>query len=309
LRSCTLNLIVLAQGADEGASISAALTRLGAAHPIRALIIVPDPDAPQDGMRSWLKIACGGKDSAGTLCSVEVLLAGAPENVEQTLSAVRALLAPDLPVVLWWRGGPPLRDRLYVDLAAYAAKIIVDSARFGDGESALDTLRRVIECNGRRAAVADFNWQRTRAWRLAIAACFDHAQALSLLAQLDRCAIDFAVAAPSSAPPSAQALLLRGWLVSRAAQFEGKVALRGQPDSKALCGSLLSVTLYSRRTGARVAATWQGRGEDIAVETAAAQGAPVRRQLLRNKPADETDLLHDSIDVLSANPLLEAALV
>ncbi|MBC5823888.1 MAG: glucose-6-phosphate dehydrogenase assembly protein OpcA [Candidatus Eremiobacteraeota bacterium] len=307
LRSCTLNVVTLVPDARQAGTASSAIGSLAAVHPIRAITVVEDAEAPEEAVRAWVGVD-GSKGSADHACGAEIMLRAHPDSGPRALSAVRGLLAADLPVALWWRGGPPLRAPLFASMAAFADKIIVDSVRFGDGEAGLDTLRRLIEYDGRRAAIGDLNWERIAAWRLSIAACFDHADVLALLPELDRCTIEFATNSVRTTPASARALLLAGWLTDRVPRLARRIRLNARRDEHPLTGSILRVVLSSSNSGCEVAVSWAGSAEDMSAAARGPAGQEVRSWKFSRDTQSEAELLHRCVDELARDPLLEAAL-
>ena len=85
------------------------------------------------------------------------------------------LRVPDLPVVLWCRGTRALTTSAlepgsFEALFPLADKIIFDSSKVADADSALQYLRRLRK-SGRR--VADLHWTRLTGWREVLAHLFD----------------------------------------------------------------------------------------------------------------------------------------
>jgi glucose-6-phosphate dehydrogenase assembly protein OpcA len=77
---------------------------------------------------------------------------------------------PDLPVVLWCRGSAVSETNGYHHLYPLADKIIFDTQKSPDADSALRSLRR-LHAYGMR--VADLHWTRLGGWREVLAHLFD----------------------------------------------------------------------------------------------------------------------------------------
>jgi len=308
MRSCTMNLLTLVPDPAQSVDASAVIARLAASHPIRAITIVQDNESPDDAVRAWVGIDCAAGPPGAANCGAEIMLRAHPDSGERVVSAVRGLLAADLPVIVWWRGGPPLRAPLFRSIGGFADKIIVDSVRFGDGEAGLDTLRRLIEYVNRATAIADLNWARVAPWRLTLAACFDHADVLALLPQLDRCSVEFAASPLRTTPPSARALLLGGWIVSRLPRLAGRIRLIPKPDPGRQSGLVLGIAFSSSRSRAQLGLRWAQAGADMSAVALDAAGNEVRRWNAQREAPGEAELLHDCIDQAGSDPLLEAAL-
>jgi glucose-6-phosphate dehydrogenase assembly protein OpcA len=308
-RACSLNLIVFIENAADAQAVSQLLDRIAGAHPIRVIEVMLDPKTPETDVRAWIDLECGEEVAGSLLCSEQIKLVASPDSSARLVSAVTALLSPDLPVALWWRGGSPFLSRSFKGLVPLADKIVVDSKRFGDGPAALDTLHRLNGLRGGRMALSDMNWHRIATWRTTLAACFDDPVVLTMLPEFDRSEIEFSLGPKAAdAPPSARSLLLAGWIVSRLPAIAGHGDIRGSQSDWATPGSIVGLRLRSSASRAAVAISWQSIGEGISATAFDRGGAPLRRWRFSPDPEGEADLLARCIDSVSADPLLDTAL-
>jgi glucose-6-phosphate dehydrogenase assembly protein OpcA len=303
-RTCSLNLIVYCEDVDDAAAVAATVDHIARAHPIRSVTLLLDPRADAVSVRAWVKAECAESAPDQALCSEEIVLATNPDGAPRLASAVQSVLSPDLPVVLWWRGGSPFLVRLFKGLAPLVDKIVVDSILFGDGPAALDTLQR-LDAAG--ISLADMNWERTASWRTTLAACFDDAAVLELLRDLNRCEIVFSLGEASSNVPSARSLLLAGWLVSRLPSIAGHGDVRGR-SSWASPGAIVELKLTSTKNRAAVSIAWESRSSGIEAAAFDRSGARIRDWRFSPDPEDEDELLHRCVDSLARDLLLHAAL-
>jgi glucose-6-phosphate dehydrogenase assembly protein OpcA len=306
-RAHALNLIACVDDAGAGRAVSDIVGRLAATHPLRVITIVRDDGMPEDALRSWIGAGCAEQPDA-QICSEEIFIAASAQSAEAAASAVEGLLSGDMPVYLWWRGGPPSGNQLFARLVQDADKIIVDSMRFGDNAAALDTLRRIVERHGGNSAIADFNWHRIAPWRATIAACFDDAGVLALLPEFDRCAIEFLSTSPASASPSARALLLSNWMTSRQPPLRGCVRivpLQGEDNN---VGRLESVRFGALRSQAALELERIASPLGVVASARGADGSDVRRSAFPAETLSEAELLHRCIVSALRDPMLEVAL-
>jgi glucose-6-phosphate dehydrogenase assembly protein OpcA len=112
-------------------------------------------------------------------------------------SVVMPLLAPDVPVVVWWHSEPPERIA-YDPLGVVGERRITDAAQAKDPIAAL---RRRAEDYA--PGDTDLAWSRITPWRTLVAGAFDTIESPVVSAK---------VIAPASDPTAA---LMRGWLCSR----------------------------------------------------------------------------------------------
>jgi glucose-6-phosphate dehydrogenase assembly protein OpcA len=112
-------------------------------------------------------------------------------------SVAMPLLAPDVPVVTWWRCGPPERIA-YDPLGVVAERRITDTTQADDPIAALR-----VRAEDFAPGDTDLAWTRITPWRSLVAGIFDATQAT---------ATGVTISAPERDPSAA---LLSGWLTAR----------------------------------------------------------------------------------------------
>jgi len=170
---------------------------LGEFYPSRTILLLPRPD-DADGLDARVSTQCFPLGGGNSVCTelVELTLRGS--RAEAPASVVVALLLPDLPAFLRWRGMPMFGDPVFERLAGLVDRLVVDSREWGDGlHGAYGSLAQHF---GEHLAVSDIVWARTLPWREAIA------QAWPGIAEANELDVS---------GPEADALLLAGWLRSR----------------------------------------------------------------------------------------------
>jgi Glucose-6-phosphate dehydrogenase subunit N-terminal domain/Glucose-6-phosphate dehydrogenase subunit C-terminal domain len=197
------------------------LAGLAEGHPSRTILLVPEPDAPEDRLDAtvWLEQFETGDEEAQIATEViELHLRGA--RALAPASIVEPLLIFDLPVFLRWRGLPPFAGAEFDQLIEVTDRLIVDSTEWPGLPEPYAELAGFFE----RAAVSDIAWARTSRWRAHLASFWPG------IAKVETIRVR---------ATAAQAHLLRGWLSSRlrhpvalehepAERLEG-VALDGEP--------------------------------------------------------------------------------
>jgi glucose-6-phosphate dehydrogenase assembly protein OpcA len=272
-----------------------AVTIAAAEHPCRLLVVIRDPregraDAPS---RLDAEIIVGGR--LGPCEAVVLRMSG--RLALHAESVVAPLLAPDVPVVTWWRGEPPSRIA-YDPLGVVAERRITDTAQCPDPIAAL----------AQRAADyapgdTDLAWTRATPWRTMIAGVFDTLEAPTTSAEL------------GAAPDDPTAALLGGWLCSRLGLAPTRLApehgtgLRsvriGAADGMEFALTRQNGTAILHRTGFddRVLPLVPRRlGDELAEELrrldadqpyAAALGAATGHAELHRRPATRVHIWHD----------------
>jgi glucose-6-phosphate dehydrogenase assembly protein OpcA len=307
-RSASLNLITYTDELAAGPIVSTIVAELAATHPIRAIAVIEEDQAPDDAVASFIQSSAILARNGRPTCSEEVFLHANAGSSERTASAVYGLLIADLPVYLWWRGPSPYGSALFRLIAPFADKLIVDSQRFGDTGAALDTLRRMAEHRRGHVAVSDLNWKRVEPWRETIAACFDDPATGGLLTEMDRCEITFAAAGLAAPPPSARAALLAGWLSNRVPRLRHRTRLTGETLADGGAGRIEAITLSSSQTKAGLTLRRVASPLGIAARVSAVSGAELRHWTFPAVTLSEGQLLHMCLDDPTRDPIFEAAL-
>ena len=163
-------------------------------HPSRTLLLVPHPEQ-EDGLDATVSIRCfpvGDRAICGEV--VELFLRG--NRAAAPASIVLPLLISDLPVFCRWRGQPPFGATELAQLVGIADRLIVDSTEWPDLPAAYAKLAELFD----HVAVSDIAWDRTERWRGLLASLWPD------IAGVKRVRVQ---------GTTAQAHLLRGWLVSR----------------------------------------------------------------------------------------------
>ena len=174
-----------------------ALEGLAERHPSRTVLLVPEPDAEEDGIDAAVSLECYPLLAADRkVCSevIELHLRGARALVPASI--VMPLLVPGLPVFLRWRGQPPFGEEPFPQLVELADRLIVDSTEWPDLPDAYAELAGVFE----DTAVSDIAWARTSRWRRQLASLWPG------IATVERIKVT---------GTAAQAHLLAGWLRAR----------------------------------------------------------------------------------------------
>lgn len=322
--ACVMTLIVSVDEEGDHRCAFDIVDQLAGKYPIR-VITVGHSDKERDAVLAWVNTECEGEGSAA-ICSEEIVLQGGADSNDRIVSAVRGLLISDLPVMLWWRAGVPGGSRLWRGLHSMCDRVIVDSHRFtferngadgksgeragrvSHGPSALEALRELVKAGGARVSVRDLNWQRTSPWRAAIATCFDDRDALSLLADMDRCSITFAGARDEELP-STRALLMAGWLANRLPRLAAQTTIApGKRWTSADSGRVVAITLSASASKASLVLARQSSPTGILAQANDRNGKGLRRWNFGAATMTEAELLDGCLETLGRDPLFESSL-
>ena len=168
-------------------------------------VIIIDVDPGQSGeMDAWVTTYCRSVNRH-QICGEMITLTISPGHHEDVHSTVISLLAPDLPVYLWWGGLPDPADHLFSHLAPAADRLLVDSDTFEDGGAGLARLAALQQTH----RIGDLAWARLSPWRQLLAQLWDVRELAGSLAQIRELNIEHLQAGRKN---SGRARLLWGWL-------------------------------------------------------------------------------------------------
>jgi glucose-6-phosphate dehydrogenase assembly protein OpcA len=208
-RAALANLVVPLD-ASGLAALSPVLVEVTRRHPSRLFLIETGATREPDLLRSRVTALCHLRPIGGAVCSEQIILQPGPGAEPLTPSAVRSLLVGELPIVLLEIGAAepdPWREELWrgADLC------LADSALGGDPEAAEPLWERIAEDDTGR--IHDLAWARLTPWREILAELFDEPALRPALETLTQ--VEVSHGGESEGTPTAQALLLAGWLADR----------------------------------------------------------------------------------------------
>jgi glucose-6-phosphate dehydrogenase assembly protein OpcA len=212
IRACTFNLVMITSEDDAETKAGDVLDEVVAHHPARAILAIYRP-GKERRLDAWVSARCHLQGANKQICSEQITVLSEGCKPQELTSVVIPLLLPDLPVFLWWKE-PTMQAELLTPLKNVARRLIVDSARTPFDVSFLANLARMREQSNGSFWVTDLNWRRIGGWCRSLANAFDGFPLdLEYLFRLSK--INISYAGGASDGPSAQALLLSGWLAGR----------------------------------------------------------------------------------------------
>ncbi len=207
IRAQTHNLIVYVADEVSAEETTQRVIESTVDRPGRVIVIDAERgrDKPLD---AWVTTYCRKVDQY-QICGEMITLTVGTAHQDEVHSTVVSLLAPDLPVYLWWMGSPNPTDQLLAHLAPEAIRILVDSETFPDPVAGLKNLAQLAQ----HFRVGDLAWARLTTWRRLIAQVWDAPECREALRRLRSLKVTYA--AEASAERGAKSLLLIGWLVRK----------------------------------------------------------------------------------------------
>lgn len=210
-RICLLNLVAIAQDARSASRASEACTAVTAGYPCRVIMVTADAHGA-DGIETSISAYCHpGSGAQKPLCCERIDIAASGDSVGQLGWAVTPLLAPDVPVFIWWQGDIDPGNHLYSRLVNHADRLIVDFQSFSQPNQSLRALAAYE--SDIHPAVTDMAWRRTAQWRELVASLFDPPAYRDYVQKISEVQVGYA---PGGAHwPHAQASLLGTWIAER----------------------------------------------------------------------------------------------
>jgi glucose-6-phosphate dehydrogenase assembly protein OpcA len=171
LRACAMTLIVVVEEERDAQAIGETLACLMHEHPSRAIVLrVRSGDEESLSARVFAQcwMPFGGRQQ---ICCEQVEIISSLRSFTDVTSVLRALVVPDLPVVLYCpsEGLWPLPE--FAALLPLASKLIINSDDMDNAPSALTYLAEIPKTAGLRKA--DLMWSRLTPWRESVAQIFE----------------------------------------------------------------------------------------------------------------------------------------
>jgi glucose-6-phosphate dehydrogenase assembly protein OpcA len=266
------NLVVARLG-DDAAHVDEALDTVLSRHPCRAIVM----HRGEGGDRIAVEVSAQCFLPAPGLpqvCSERINLGAGPEALDMLPGAVRTLLEPDLPLVLWWAGDPRPFWPVFRDLADEATRLIADLA---DPGAEPEAVRRALDPEPSGCPFGrDIAWFGVTGWRELVAQFFDPPGAADALRRLR--AVEIVADAPRVGRPPRVGAWLAAWLAGQLgwtlrecdtqggnlnATFEGpggpiRVDLRTQVEPSTATARVRAVTLTASPAPERA-----GEGDEV----------------------------------------------
>jgi len=304
IRTNLLTLVICAGTREEANEAARSVIALPGRHPSRTLVVTADPVPEQPGIEVELAAHCHtapGLERQVCCEEVDLTIVGPPAR--HLHSIIAALLVPDLPVHLWWRAPLPQDLHVFRELADYADRLILDSARLGPAPGSLQGVARLAAAAPARCAIGDLSWGRTLPWREVVER---HAGSLGLLSPF-RAQVTFA-GGPGD-PPPAHALLLLGWLATKAPPGQ-RPQISAVPENgvRQPPGALISLTIApARGRGGRLLSVRRMKNPPRLRVLAHRDGRQTE-ECLPLEELDDSQLLARELDSLAPDPEYAAAL-
>jgi glucose-6-phosphate dehydrogenase assembly protein OpcA len=170
MRASVSNLVVVCHDRAASRQALAAVERLGQQAPSRCVVLIAEPPAGREEVRTWARVVQRQADAGSKVVWDDEVVVQTTVPPKHLVAVVLPLLLPELPVFTWWNGTPPFDGEVFHELTEVSNRLIVDSAAFAGPAADLAHLARVAA--GITPAVSDCAWGRLTPWREMLAAPF-----------------------------------------------------------------------------------------------------------------------------------------
>ncbi len=333
MRACVLNLVIFTDNEKGLEKATEVVARLTWSYPCRAIVLVAYPDRPSESLRAFISAHCQLPDPKGNkACCEQITVEGSAQATERLASMVLPLLVPDLPVVMWWPGDPPLEGPLFDRIMQTSDRLIIDSRRFKDPVSSFKRLAQLSEMKYQGVAFNDLNWSRLTPWRRLIAQFFDSPNTLPYLNHFQKIELEYESPGPDEIANFSEALLLLGWLGNQLGWKPAFSLLKGNNNASLIinengrplniglqghnlrmdeAGGITSIQFHSSIPGENRPATFKiSMMEDFKHAEVTIQEAdkPARVRTVQLADRDDAELLGEDLAIIKHDLTYEAAL-
>jgi glucose-6-phosphate dehydrogenase assembly protein OpcA len=205
VRASVNNMVVVTQSRSAGQRALATVETLGVRAPSRCVVLIAEPPAERQRVRSWARVAHHRHSEAGAEVVWEEVIVQTNVDPHHLPAVVLPLLLPELPVFTYWEGTPPFAAEVFEELSLVTDRLILDGATFTD--PLVDLSRFAGAARTLSPAPSDCVWTRLTAWRELLSDPFNGPPLRGTATRARRLSVE--------AVDLVAGLELVGWLVSR----------------------------------------------------------------------------------------------
>ncbi|MBI1745916.1 MAG: glucose-6-phosphate dehydrogenase assembly protein OpcA [Acidobacteria bacterium] len=332
MRACALNLLVYFPNDLGAENVDDWIAQLMEQHPLRAIVMMAGDPSGESSLAAWISAHCRRPTAEGKqICSEQIMLQATGDAIHELPSTAVSLLAPDLPVILWWRGDPAFESEIFAKLIEMSDRVLLDSYGFRNPEAELFQVAKRVKDRSVPAAFSDLSWTRLTPWRELTAQFFDAPNFRSSLARINQVIVEYKADDPVSPPNPVAAILIAAWLASRlhwkpapqAYRVMGRhrvlnlsesgrriiVELRAVPSPDGVAGDLVSLKLMEEgETGTAQFSISKTKDPRCAETCITGTGINPIQRTVRMEVGSELALVGKELEILGHDATYEEAL-
>ncbi|MDD5676675.1 MAG: glucose-6-phosphate dehydrogenase assembly protein OpcA [Kiritimatiellae bacterium] len=297
MRAVMANLIAVGGSDQETTRAIGVIGNVIGRNPCRVILIASEPDIDPPELVAEVAIICQESETCPRcVCCDQIRLAARGIMADNLPSLAASLLAPDLPVVVWWPK-PPFDRKDFLLFAKQADRLVVDSADYTAED--LRSLASFADQSRRMGvAVSDLNWGRLTPYRQLFAQFFDSVECRDHLTMIGEVRVE---------GHASTGRLLAGWLKAQMDKSGHSLPReRIHLVSADLAGfSFRSLVMTCSGEVNTFAVT---RGDDCTLEARTTVGAQTGSHVVKAGCPGVDELLADEITLSGRDAVYETAL-
>jgi len=217
MRTRTINLIAIADTAEDADRIKQIVSALSEFFPSRTVILIRRGASTFGG---GLQVAVSVKEQPTSRAQApirfETITVAAPADREELLGSVASpVLVPELPDFVWCPNTSIADSTLLQELLPITDRLIVDTSLVQDPSTVLPFLAATIAEDRDQLFLSDAAWTRLRPWRQTIAQFFDQTSTQPYLERIEEVGVRYAAVGADGRSGLTAGLLTAGWLATR----------------------------------------------------------------------------------------------
>lgn len=297
MRTVMANLVAVGGSDQETTRAVEVIGNVIGRNPCRVILVTSEPDIDPPELSAEVAVICQESETCRCcVCCDQIRLTARGIMANNLPSLAASLLAPDLPVVVWWPK-PPFDRKDFLLFAKQAERVIVDSAGYTEGD--LRALARFVEQSRQMdVAVSDLNWGRLTPCRQLFAQFFDSMECRDHLTMIGEVRVE---------GHASTGRFLAGWLK---AQMDKSGHLLPRERIRLISTdpagfSFRSLVMTCAGGGNTFTVT---RANDCTLEARTKLGAQTRSHVVKASCPSVDELLTDEITLSGRDAVFEAAL-
>ncbi|HEV3331574.1 MAG TPA: glucose-6-phosphate dehydrogenase assembly protein OpcA [Bryobacteraceae bacterium] len=233
LRSCSMNLVVIAQEGEDAMSLGETIAALMPEHPARTIVIWPRRNEQLSARvtaQCWMPFG-----QRRQICCEQIEITAPEGSMPDVASVISPISAPDLPLVVWCRSRPSVESAGCSDLFRMAEKLIVDTADWPDPQA---SIQRLAALAGGGLVLGDLSWTRLTRWREMFSQLFENRNYAARLPEISRVRVTY-----GGRNRTVAARYMGAWLGNALETADVRVEVSLEQDAKAPAGHFSAVEL------------------------------------------------------------------
>ncbi len=226
--ACLSNLIIYTENLADEDVLSKIVAEFVQKHPCRAIVILAQPSEKSPKLQATVSTHESSIGAHHMVACEQITLRVNGPSLDELSSAIQALLVPDLPIYLWWRGVFLNQKALLEKMLPFVTRFIYDGVTWTNLLHTVPEVSNYFQRFAGTVAFTNFNWSRLRPWREYTADFFDPGAFQKEIWDLNHVRVEYMALPGFEEGYRFRALLYVAWL---AAQLEWK-PLESVPDSK-----------------------------------------------------------------------------